>query len=513
MTDTKTSFALLAGIATAIIISLLLIPSQSDDTIFFIKEDNSGAPTPCTGNLGLVLAQNFTDLCDVTIINPATDEIVSYNGSQWVNIDSTTLACTNLNCLTDVVIVSPTTNEILTYNGTHWVDISTAVLTALIMNGNIDMNDNDIIDIDSLQSGTPFPLSSFGTLRLANGDAVAWRESFEASDSFISVTSDVTDDYFSIFIDGHEYLFYEDNVNLQNTDLLNVNDLTLNDQDGTPVADRQLRDTDGEIRSTDTSDVEGRYISKDSIELGLYENNTASNLGSATSDTEGIFAQKSGVDLQFKRLLEGTGISLSSNATHITIANSGVTSVTSNNNSTIGVVPTSGNVVLYPKYELLCQTTLASSNATISCNNFNARTNLEIKIYARITGTSLEPAYRFNGDSGNNYAFRVSANGGADGGATSTSRCNLGTASSLRLSGDSLYTTLFIENNNSSERKILNLQSVAGAGTSSAINSDRWVGSCKWDNISNQVTSITIIGFTGVGSFNTGSQLTVWGYN
>jgi hypothetical protein len=44
-------------------------------------------------------------------------------------------------------------------------------------------------------------------------------------------------------------------------------DLELDDQDGTPIADRRLRCIDGEIKATDTSNVEGRYISRLSIEL------------------------------------------------------------------------------------------------------------------------------------------------------------------------------------------------------------------------------------------------------
>ena len=46
------------------------------------------------------------------------------------------------------------------------------------------------------------------------------------------------------------------------------------------------------------------------------EANTASNLGAG----EGVFAQKVGVDLQFKSLVAGTSITLSSSGTEITIA-------------------------------------------------------------------------------------------------------------------------------------------------------------------------------------------------
>jgi hypothetical protein len=54
---------------------------------------------------------------------------------------------------------------------------------------------------------------------------------------------------------------------------------------------------------------------------GTGEANTASNVGGAGS--EGLFKQKTGVDLEFKSLLAGTGISLSPSADEITINLSG----------------------------------------------------------------------------------------------------------------------------------------------------------------------------------------------
>jgi hypothetical protein len=47
---------------------------------------------------------------------------------------------------------------------------------------------------------------------------------------------------------------------------LDIRQIQLDDQDASPVADRRLRVIDGVIRSADTSNVEGRYISKSSIE-------------------------------------------------------------------------------------------------------------------------------------------------------------------------------------------------------------------------------------------------------
>lgn len=74
------------------------------------------------------------------------------------------------------------------------------------------------------------------------------------------------------------------------------------------------------------------------------EANTASNLNPNT----GIFASKVGVDLQFKSLINGTGIGLSSNSTNITITNtsSGGESTVCNNVGTGNQLCSGGNVNL-----------------------------------------------------------------------------------------------------------------------------------------------------------------------
>lgn len=63
------------------------------------------------------------------------------------------------------------------------------------------------------------------------------------------------------------------------------------------------------------------------------ETNTASNLGSSG---EGLFAQKSGVDLEFKELIAGTNISLSSSPTGVTINATGGGSGEINTASNLG---------------------------------------------------------------------------------------------------------------------------------------------------------------------------------
>jgi len=73
------------------------------------------------------------------------------------------------------------------------------------------------------------------------------------------------------------------------------------------------------------------------------EANTASNLG----DGDGVFAQKVGVDLQFKSLENGSGITLSSDANEVTISSSvsGESTVCTNTGTGVGIC-NGGNIAL-----------------------------------------------------------------------------------------------------------------------------------------------------------------------
>lgn len=162
-------------------------------------------------------------------------------------------------------------------------------------------------------------------------------------------------------------------------------------------------------------------------------------------------------------------------------------------------------------WQQLCQTILGSANATISCDNFTATKNLIIQIYSISNGgTGISIAIRFNGDSATNYAYRTSNNGGVDGSAVSQAQCAF---DGTLVSGDTPYTTLYIDNNIASNRKIGWYEQVMGADTNSATAVTRADGACKWSNTSSQITSITILSNAGTGNFNTNSEVTVWGYN
>lgn len=78
----------------------LMIPSVfSADTIILVNPDTGGGPVSCLPSGALILAQNLTDLCDVTITAPNNGEIIQYNGTQWINVSNATFidttVCTN----------------------------------------------------------------------------------------------------------------------------------------------------------------------------------------------------------------------------------------------------------------------------------------------------------------------------------------------------------------------------------------------------------------------------------
>lgn len=73
------------------------------------------------------------DLADVTITTPSENQVLKYNGTQWVNATSPAGA-TNLDGLTDVTIATPTQGQSLVYNSTSGEWENTAVDYANIAN-------------------------------------------------------------------------------------------------------------------------------------------------------------------------------------------------------------------------------------------------------------------------------------------------------------------------------------------------------------------------------------------
>jgi len=64
-------------------------------------------------------AQALDDLTDVTITSPVTDNVLTYNGTLWINRPLPTI---DLDSLTDVTVALPSVGQVLAFDGTRWVN-------------------------------------------------------------------------------------------------------------------------------------------------------------------------------------------------------------------------------------------------------------------------------------------------------------------------------------------------------------------------------------------------------
>lgn len=67
---------------------------------------------------------NLTELSDVNINSLQTNQVLEWDGTQWINTMPSASGATTLNELSDVSLSSPATNEVLYFNGTSWVNSS-----------------------------------------------------------------------------------------------------------------------------------------------------------------------------------------------------------------------------------------------------------------------------------------------------------------------------------------------------------------------------------------------------
>jgi hypothetical protein len=96
----------------------------------------------------------LNDLTDVVITTPTTGQLLSYNGTNWINSAAPT-SVTTLDDLTDVVITTPVVDNTLVYNGTNWVN-QAAIPPASTL--------NDLTDVTITTPSTGNSLKYDGTI-------------------------------------------------------------------------------------------------------------------------------------------------------------------------------------------------------------------------------------------------------------------------------------------------------------------------------------------------------------
>ena len=86
--------------------------------IIYSKDINTGAigQIRSVGNVLLSTNGSLDNLTDVVITTPANNQILEYNGTNWVN------GFTTLSTLSDVSFNTPAIGQSLTYDGTNWTN-------------------------------------------------------------------------------------------------------------------------------------------------------------------------------------------------------------------------------------------------------------------------------------------------------------------------------------------------------------------------------------------------------
>ena len=154
-------------------------------------------------------------------------------------------------------------------------------------------------------------------------------------------------------------------------------------------------------------------------------------------------------------------------------------------------------------WKRLVSTSADGNSTTLTTSAFTAKDNLHVIIYAR-SAVAGNYQVRFNSDSGNNFAYRQSADGGGDN--TQTSQNHINTTGNVGAFNH--YFNSFVVNKSDKEKLVITQgvdSNTAGAGN--APRRREVVG--KWANTSDSITSVQVV---DLGSHNFSSaRLKVWG--
>ena len=154
-------------------------------------------------------------------------------------------------------------------------------------------------------------------------------------------------------------------------------------------------------------------------------------------------------------------------------------------------------------WERLADITLGSSGDKLDSGTITAKRFLRVEIHTIATGGAIKENITFNNSRGNEYSRRRSNDSASD--STDTSQPQ------LEVYGDTTqdrYLGLNIINIADKEKLVIGEYVINTTGAGNAPNRSEFVG--KWVNTSAQITQIEIDN-TGAGSYDTGSQMTIWG--
>ena len=153
-------------------------------------------------------------------------------------------------------------------------------------------------------------------------------------------------------------------------------------------------------------------------------------------------------------------------------------------------------------WERLAHVALSGAGDSLASGTFTAKKSIKVIVHIIASG-DVEPRFRFNGDSGANYSYRKSSNGGSDGTSTSITYADT-------YGGNAGNTYIVSEITNISAKEKLMITHTMGTTAGAGNAPDRREYVQKWANTSAQITSIEVSN-GGSGDFAIGSYITVLG--
>jgi hypothetical protein len=91
-----------------------------------------------------VLLRNDSTLSDITFPSPGADEFIKWNAAGTA-LESVSTSVGGLGSLTDVTITSAATNEIISYDGSAWVNQNTLTINTVTTTGDATIGTNIIV--------------------------------------------------------------------------------------------------------------------------------------------------------------------------------------------------------------------------------------------------------------------------------------------------------------------------------------------------------------------------------
>lgn len=215
----------------------------------------------------------------------------------------------------------------------------------------------------------------------------------------------------------------------------------------------------------------------------------------AQPHSSGITVKMNTVGQMFEALQAGTALATSA-ITTAKIANDAVTA------TKVDWATTGADGGIW--WEELGRTTLGGAGDTISITTIAARKYLRIYFWGIASG-SIRGVFRFNNDSGNNYAYRTSTNGAAD--------VTANTQSAISTIGTGAFDVLVVLD-------VINVSAKEKYASGFYVNTTTGVGNPpgrveivgKWVNTSAQITRVDVVN-DQAGDFASGSEVLVLGHD